>query len=333
MGNAPKRRFPDRGPSCGLWEHDAAPVTPVVVDDLDWFERWPRRWRFAILLSLLLSSLTGACAQHEQSLDAFVPAAHKTVFELYNLLVLGDLNLAKSSVEGPVAVSGNADVTEFEFNQASRCNKYKPAVVVKGAFHASMGAINNGYMIVGRSSKVKHNVRTSCSSRVESYNPVTQKLRSFEEHREGLIRESGDVCHNPTSGDVTVDEANKVMQLTPGNNTFSCYAVFKTSVTDLAKVTRLEYMGSDKDRNVLINIAGKSGTWRDFAMVGFNPDRTLVTFCGIRGHVELFNNRLHGSIFAPTTQFTVMGSVVNGSMITSDFRGKVALLYRPYVTC
>lgn len=289
--------------------------------------------RLAVCLLVLLYVATSAHAQHEQSMDAFVPAVHKTVFETYNLMVLGDLNLAKSAVEGRVAVSGKADVTEFEFNKATRCDKYTPAVVVMGALHASMGAIHNGYTIVGRSSKVSHNVQMSCSSKIENYNPRAQKLRTFEEHRESLIRESADVCTNPTSGEIEVDEVNKVMRLKPGNTTYSCYAVFKTSVHELAKVTRLEYNGTEADRNVIINVSGTSAVWRDFAMVGFNPERTLVTFCGVQGHVELFNTRLHCSVFAPTTEFTVMGSVVNGSMITGDLRGKLALLYRPYRTC
>lgn len=267
-------------------------------------------------------------------MDAFVPAAHKSVFESYNLMVLGNLNLAKSSVEGRVAVSGKADVSDFDVNKgADHCDKYKPALVVQGALHASKGAINNGYTITGSRSKVADSVQMECSSRVERYNPVSQKLRTFEDHRESLIRETVDVCTNQPSGEVVVDETNKVMHLTPANMTYSCYAVFKTSVSDVAKVTRLEYKGTDAKRNVIINVGGKYGAWRDLAMIGFNPERTLITFCSFQGQVELFNNRLHGSIFAPTTEITAMGSIVNGSVISADMRGKLALLYKPYRTC
>lgn len=290
-----------------------------------------RSVRQALLATLVLGlSVSG---QHEQSLDAFVPAAHKTVFESHNLLVLGDLNLAKSSVEGSLGVSGRAQVEEFEINKGRRCNKYMPAVTVGGAFLASMGSVNNGFAIVGRGSKISHNVRMSCTSRVESYDPLKQKIRSFEEHRESLIKESGDVCVNPVSGDVQLDSENGVMRLIPGNSTYSCYSVFKTSVDALASVRRLELAASSSERNVLIIVTGKSATFRDFAMVNFNPERTLLTFCAVYGHIEVFNGRLHGSIFAPTTEFTFMSSVVNGSMISGGLRGKVALLNRPYYTC
>jgi choice-of-anchor A domain-containing protein len=327
-----RRPSPDRTPEADL--------SPLRSSRNDAGARYPaarhrrlRRPRHVVPLLLVLLTASGARAQHEQSMDAFVPAAHKTVFEMYNLLALGNLNLAKSSVEGRVGVSGQAELVEFEFNKAHKCDKYTPAVVVQGALHASMGSINNGYTIVGRSSRISHNVRMSCSSRVETYNAEAQKIQSFEEHRQSLIRESGDVCANPTSGEVRVDEEKKVMQLVPGNSTYSCYAVFKTSTEALASVNRLEYAGTDLDRNVLINVSGKFATLRDFAMVGFNPQRTLMTFCGIQGHVELYNNRLHCSLFAPTTEFTVMGTVVNGSMITGDLRGKIVLLNQPYMTC
>lgn len=328
-----KRSVLNHGPSeCAYSQRHGAFVTaPRCHVDIRTRAHPARRFLY---LFALFSVVSYAVAQHEQSMDAFVPAAHKSVFETYNLMVLGDLNIAKSSVEGRVAVSGKADVTEFDFNKgAAHCDKYKPALVVQGALHASMGAINNGYTITGSRSKVSHNVQMECSSRVERYNPVAQKIRTFEEHRESLIRETGDVCTNQPSGEIILDEESKVMHLTPGNATFSCYAVFKTSISDVSKVTRLEYRGTDVKRNVIINVSGKFGAWRDLAMVGFNPERTLITFCGVQGQLQLFNNRIHGSIFAPSTEITAMGSIVNGSMITANMRGKLAILYKPYRTC
>lgn len=295
-----------------------------------------RRFIFLILAISIL--LTPSSAQHEHSLDAFVPAAHKTVFASFNLLTLGDANLASSSIAGRVAIGGTGELHDFSINgspfAAAGCNKYAPALVAEGRVAAAMGSINNGYAITGRSSKIAHSVRMTCSSRVENYNPPLQNIRSFEEYREGLIRESGQVCFNRVSGVVGTEGASgEIMTLTPGDVNFSCYSVFKTSVSALAKIQRLEFRGNDTERNVLLNISGKSAALRDFAMVGFNPLRTLITFCGIQGHVELFNARMHGSIFAPTTQFTVMGSVLNGSLIAGHIRGKVAILDQPYSTC
>lgn len=286
-----------------------------------------------LLALLLLALLSPTLSQHEQSLDAFVPASHKTVFSTYSLLSLGDLNLAKSSIAGRVAVGGNADLREFEVNPTSRCDKYTPALVVEGRLTAALGSIGGGYTIAASNSKIAHSVKRACSSRTEAYDPEKQNIRSFEEHREGLIRESGQICFNPVSGDVGVDAAGDVMTLTPRKAGFSCYSVFKTSVDALAKVKRLELGGNLTETNVLINVSGKSAALRDFAMVGFNPLRTLVTFCGIQGHVEMYNTRLHASVFAPTTEFTLMGSVLNGSIIAGHIRGQMAVLHQPYNTC
>ncbi len=139
----------------------------------------PRNFAFvAFFLTLFLSS----SAQHESSLDAFVPAAHKTAFEGHSLLALGNVDLAKSAVHGKLAASGRIQLEEFEVNKDSKCNKYLPAIITAGSLSASMGAINNGFIIAGRYSKIQHNVRMSCTSRVESYNPTRQKMRSFEEY-------------------------------------------------------------------------------------------------------------------------------------------------------
>lgn len=296
--------------------------------------RTARDYRACAILVLCIAVHPAAIfAQHEQSLDAFVPAAHKTVFESHNLLVLGNLNLAKSSVQGPVAVSGRAQLEEFDINSAGSCNEKNRALTVGGRLSASMGAIRNGYTVVGRGSRLKHNVQLACSSRVERYDARRLRIRDFEEHRTSLIKESGDICVNPVSGSVEKDLTNSVYRFTPGNTTYSCYTVFSVSVGELASIRMFEFMGSNKDQNVLILLTGKYTTLRDFSMVGFNPVRTLLVFCSVYGHIELFNARIHASILAPTTEFTSMGTVMNGSLIASGLRGKIAVLYQPYVTC
>jgi choice-of-anchor A domain-containing protein len=272
-----------------------------------------------------------ARAQHEQSLDAYVPSTHKTVFQSYNLMVLGNLNIAKSSVQGRVAVGGDAAVTEFDFNGDGDCDPYTRAVIVSGKLFAAMGRISNGFVAVGRGTKIQHNVDMPCSSHVERYDPVKLKMRTFDEFRTGLIRETSGVCHNPVSGAVEVDK--ETMRFVPGNTTYSCYAVFKVKVANLVTIKRFEFLGTNKNQNVIILIVGRNAVLRDLAMVNFAARRTLLAICSMYGGVEVFNGRLQGSILAPITDLTVMGTVVNGSVVTGSLRGNVALRNQPYEAC
>lgn len=277
----------------------------------------------------------GVSGQRDDSMNAFLPAAHKTVFDTSSLFVLGSIDLAKSAVKGPVSVSGNADLNEFEFNADRPCNKHMRALTVAGRLQARMGSINNGYTVAGSGSKVQHNVRMSCTSRVEAYNPRKLMIESFEDQRESLIREHGDVCVSPPTGLVELSEDGTTLKFTPSNDTYSCYSVFRLETRDLETVTldTLEYLGKDKTQNVVLLLIGKRLSMRNMKMVGFNPRRTLLSFCSVYGKVEIHNSRIQGAVLAPTTYFTFMDSVVNGSMVTADVRGKLAVLDQSYVTC
>jgi choice-of-anchor A domain-containing protein len=285
---------------------------------------------FVIILSLKHES---AHAQHKESINAFIPAAHKTIFDAHNLFVLGDLNIAKTAVKGTVAVQGNAMLEEFDINANAECDKYSRALTVGGRLSARMGAVHNGFTVAGSGSKIKHNVRLSCSSRVAKYDPTALKIISFDEHRESLIKETGDVCVSPVSSKALLDKDASLIRFVPGNDTYSCYAVFEIASNDLTGIKKLEYTGSNPNQNVLINIKGKYSSIRDLSMMNFNAQRTLLTFCSIYGEIEVFNSRLQGSILAPTTSFTVMDSVFNGSLVAGDVRGKMAILNERYVTC
>jgi choice-of-anchor A domain-containing protein len=291
---------------------------------------------FAFLLACFLS-ICGqhdlVIAQHKESINAFIPAAHKTIFDAHNLFVLGDFNAAKSAIKGSVAVQGKAVLEEFDINANSQCNKDIRALTVGGRLNARMGAIHNGFTVAGRGSRIQHNVRMSCSSRVARYDPDALKIISFDEHRESLIKETGDICVSPVSSAVQVDKAASVIRFVPGNATYSCYAVFEVAANDLSGIKKWEFTGTDREQNVLINVKGKYSSIRDMSMVNFNAQRTLLTFCSIYGETEVFNSRLQASILAPTTSFTIMDSVLNGSMVAGDVRGKMAILNERYITC
>jgi choice-of-anchor A domain-containing protein len=266
-------------------------------------------------------------------MNAFIPAAHKTIFDMHSLFVLGDLTVAKTAVKGTVAVQGTAILEEFDINADSKCDKNSRALTVGGRLSARMGSIHNGFTVVGSRSKIQHNVRMSCSSQVATYDPDALKIISFDEHRESLIKETGDTCVSPVSSEVQIDQEKARIRFIPGNSTYSCYAVFEVAAKDFVGMKTLENMGDNPQQNVLILVKGKDSSLRNLAMTNFNAQRTLFAFCSIYGQIELYNARIQGSILAPTTSFTVMDSILNGSLVAGDLRGKLAVLKQPYITC
>lgn len=285
------------------------------------------------LFVFLVAAFT-ACsinAQHEESIHSFVTAAHKRMFDQTNLMVFGNLRLAKSAVKGTVAVTGSASLEDFEFAGDKNCDVKTRALTVVGGLNARMGSINNGYTVAGRRSDISRTVRMPCSQKVVPYNPQKLSIIPYEDLQFSLIKESGDMCVSATSGEVQME--NETMKFVPANNSYSCYTVFEVNPDDLRLIKRWEYTGEDPERNVIISVKGKRASMRDFAMIGFNAKRTLLLFCSSYGIFEFFNSRIHASVFAPLTTFTVMDTIVNGSMITGPLRGTLAVLKTPYLTC
>lgn len=291
------------------------------------------RWCLAALCALLCASQhTRALAAEKESLNAYIPAAHKTLYEEYNLLVLGDLSVAKTAVRGAVAVSGRTQIEDFDFAADKKpCNKESRALTVGGVLAARMGSINNGYTVAGKGSKIHHSVRMACTNRVERYSAGKGAHIDFSEVRTSLIKESGDLCVTPESG--TVETVNETMIFTPIEGSFSCYSVFKVQADAMAQVNKWKYGGGDFYRNIVINVVGKLAAFREFRMVGFNPRRTLISFCATYGKFDLINARIHANVLAPTASFTATETVINGSVIVGDLRGTLAILNVPYVTC
>lgn len=286
---------------------------------------WP------LLVAVLFGLLGHTTWATEESLNAYIPALHKRMYEEYNVLVLGDLSVTKAAFRGSLAVQGKADLADFDIAGDKMCNPDVRALVVGGALAARMGSINNGYAVVGRRSNIHHSVRMNCTNRVEQYDPVRNEDLDFPAVRIDLIRELSDLCASTGSG--TVETVNETMTFDPGEIGYSCYSVFNVSTADMRLIHMWKFAGTDFYRNVIIVVSGLRSDFRDFRMEGFNPRRTLIVFCAVYGSFGLYNARFHGSLFAPTSSFTSMETIVNGSIIAASLRGSIATLNVPYVTC
>ncbi len=283
------------------------------------------------LLPVLLIAPAAAEGGHDKSLHSYVTAAHKTAFDGFSLLVYGTLNLARSAVHGAVGVTRSASLEEFDFARELDCNASRPALTVIGTLVARMGTINNGHVLAGRGSRISHSVRRGCSQLVGRYDSYKRGAFPYEETGISLIKDSGHNCAFPVSGSVEI--SNSTMVFKPSKATYSCYSVFDVHADDLRLVRDWHFAGTDPSRNLIINISGRRAVMKDFKMVGFNAERTMINFCSTYGRFQFFNARIHGSILAPTTYFTMMDTIVNGSMITSSLRGQIVVMRRPYYPC
>lgn len=266
-----------------------------------------------------------------ETIDAYIPATHKTLYSSYNALVFGDASLARAAIRGPLAIQSKADLADFDVAAHGDCDKDNRALVVGGTLTARMGAINSGYTVVGRRSSIHHTVRLTCTNRVEQYDPARNGDIDFVEMRNNVLRETGKMCVEDPTGEVEV--VNSTMKFTLGETGFSCYTYFKVTTEDLRLVNRWEYAGDDFFRNIVIVVSGVKMDLKDFQMEGFNARRTLVVFCAVYGSFGVYNAKIHGSILAPTASFTTSNAIFNGSIIVGSLRGSLATLNTPYVTC
>lgn len=267
-----------------------------------------------------------------ESLNAYIAANHKRIFDMFNVAIFGDLSVAKVAFRGAVGVQGRASLADFDVGSELQCNADTRSLVVGQALSARMGAIHGGYIVAGRGSSVHHTVQLSCSARVERYDIARNGDIDFNALRSSLMRETSDYCVKDTTGD-QVRVENETMVFVVKERGFSCYATFLVPSADLRLITTWRYESNDTSRNIVIGISGSRAEFRNFQMIGFNPERTLIVFCSIFGSFGLYNSKFHGSILAPSSTFTTMETIINGSVILGGLRGSIATLNMPYETC
>ena len=137
----------------------------------------------------------------------------------------------------------------------------------------------------------------------------------------------------PLAGAIKYVDDGKTLEFYPGNQTTTCYAVFRISSKKLTHVKKWVYKGENKYQNLVIGILGKYITMKDLVMEGFNARRVMISFCSFSSEFDIFNARIQGSIMGPHTRITAMDTVFNGSAIVDSARGKLAMLQQAYVPC
>lgn len=225
----------------------------------------------------------------------------------------------------------SAEIANFDIGRDIPCDKNKPSVIVAGKLTARMGTISGGYLVLGRSSELQQTVKLPCTTRVENHDSIRNGDIDFAELRPFLLHESMNYCLK-TDGD-RVNVTGDSIIFTPNEHSYSCQSFYQVYPDQVRLARRFVNNGTDYYRNVVIAISGMRVELRDFRMEGFNPRRTLLVYCGNYGDFGWYNARISASVFAVTSSFTAMDSIVNGSIIAGGLRGSLATMNVPYVTC
>lgn len=288
---------------------------------------------FAVLYMVVwVGKLSKAVTSPGDSLNAYIASTHKRVFDEFNVAIFGDLSVAKAAFRGAVAVQGRASLADFDIGGDLTCSSDSRTIVVGRTLSARVGAIHGGFVVAGRGSSLHHTVRLSCGTRMDRYDVLRNGDLDFNTVRTSLLRETADFCVGGSISD-NVHVENETMTFRAGERGFSCYTTFRITVADMRLITKWRYESDDFYRNIVISVVGSRAEFRNFQMIGFNPRRTLVVFCSIYGSFDLYNSNFQASMLAPTSTFTAMETVINGSIISGGLRGSLATLNIPYLVC
>lgn len=289
---------------------------------------------FALILVVLSSTWRCSAAQVSagETLNAYIKATHKRVFDEFNVAIFGDLSVTKAAFRGAIGVQERATLADFDVGGDFACDPDRRSMVVGRTLSARMGAIHGGYIVAGRGSSIHHTVKLSCSNRVERYDVVRNGDVDFDSVRRLLLKESAEYCVNTAPAE-NVRVENETMIFQAGERGVSCYTSFRVSTADLRLIKTWRLESDDHYRNIIVVLSGSKAEFRDFQMIGFNPRRTLIVLCSIYSSFSLFNAKIQGSIMGPTSMFTTMETIINGSVIMGGLRGSIATLNVPYITC
>lgn len=291
-------------------------------------------WTSALITILVSSIWRTSTAQVSagETLNAYISAMHKRVFDDFNVAIFGDLSVTKAAFRGAVGVQESATLADFDVGADFACDPDRRSVVAGRSLSARMGSIHGGYIVAGRGSSIHHTVTLSCTNRVERYDVVRNGDLDFSSVRSLLLKEATEYCINtPVADNVRVE--NETVVFHTGQRNFSCYSSFRVAAADLRLIKIWKLESDDAYQNVVIVVTGTKAEFRDFQMIGFNPRRTLIIFCSIYSTFSTFNARIQGSILGPTSSFTTMETIINGSVILGNLRGSLATLNVPYITC
>lgn len=269
----------------------------------------------------------------------------------FNLLSLGDVELANTEVQGPLGVAANARLSAFSVNHVPACAPRSVALAVGGTLNATGGMVSNGQVIVGGGGGGGHDsgervvlpqtVGRHCApdgprSSLPDFKRLTRTARAVH----GLL-----CAATPTTCKTVITPDRRVEFRVLRNRARQEAVVCRVLSADLTAATSVEVVGrgAPSQRVVILvdgsrgmvggGIGGIGSDSRSVALAhkgffGFLPSTTVLSFCGVPT-LAIDNVGVPAAVLAPRTHLRSTYGHIEGTVIVASVRGGVEFRHAP----
>lgn len=306
----------------------------------------------ATLLLATVGTPSSAAAVPPAAMDA-PPLASCRDLTAFNLLSLGDAELANTEVQGPLGVAANARLAAFSVNHVPACAPRSIALAVGGTLNASGGMVSNGLVVVGgrrggdrRGGGHRRPVLPPTVGRECAPDGAPGSLPDFKRLARTARAVHGLLCAaTPAACKTVITPDRRVeFQVSPPA-AHRGPVVCRVLAADLTAATSVEVVGrGPPSRRVAILVDGSRGTAggaiggvgsdsRSVTLAhkgffGFLPTTTVMSFCGVPT-LAIDNVGVPAAVLGPRTHLRSTYGHIEGTVIVASARGGVEFRHAP----
>lgn len=318
----------------------------------------------ATLLLATVDAPSPAAAAPPPAAAAFPPASAASPLAscpdltAFNLLSLGDAELANTEVQGPLGVAANARLAAFSVNHVTACAPRSIALAVGGTLNATGGMVSNGQVVVGGGGGGGRGRRWGGGGGRRPLLPRTVGRECAPDGPPGALPDfkrlartaravHGLLCAAPAAGCMTVITPDRRVEfrVSPSAAHREEAVVCRVLSADITAATSVEVVGRGRpSRRVAILVDGSRGVAggaiggvgsdsRAVALAhkgffGFLPTTTVLAFCGVPT-LAIDNVGVPAAVLAPRTHLRSTYGHIEGTVIVASARGGVEFRHAP----
>ncbi|GAB0492289.1 hypothetical protein MMPV_003551 [Pyropia vietnamensis] len=269
----------------------------------------------------------------------------------FNLLSLGDVELANTEVQGPLGVAANARLAAFSVNHVPACAPRSIALAVGGTLNATTGMVSNGQVVVGGTGGggLDGGKRVVLPQTVGRHCAPDGPRGSLPDFK-GLARTAravhGMLCAaSPTACKTVITPDRRVEFRVYPNSARREALICRVLAADLTAATSVEVIGRGASlRRVAILVVGSRGmaggaiggigsdsrsvSLAHKGFFGFLPSTTVMSFCGVPT-LTIDNVGVPAAVLAPRTHLRSTYGHIEGTVIVASARGGVEFRHAP----
>ncbi|MEB3177963.1 MAG: choice-of-anchor A family protein [Nostocaceae cyanobacterium] len=255
---------------------------------------------FPVMATLTLGLATATQAQAA----TLGPAAD------FNLFVLGDLTQSDTSVQGRVAVGGNATLSNYSAGNALTSSPNNGGTLVVGNNLSFLNGSVNGNVVYGGSADVTNANFNQSQGRPIDFNAAGAELRQI----------STSLSRLNVNGTTTINFGGISLR---GTN--SGLNVFNVLASDLAQANSFS-IDAPADSTAIVNISGSNSNFSNmgFNLTGINRQQVLYNFFDAT-NLTASAIGIQGSLLAPNAAMEFNNGRISGNLIVGSLQGSGAI--------